>query len=303
MTATEGPCSGLVATLRGVSKRFGSTVALESFDLEVRRGELVAVLGPNGAGKSTAISILLGLRRPDSGTATLFGLSPQRTEARRGIGVMMQEMSLPPELTVRELVALISTYYPEPLGVDAAIRLAGVEDIARRRYGVLSGGQKRQTQFALALCGAPRLLFLDEPTTHLDQGARELLWERVRGLVLSGASVVLTTHYIEEAEALADRVAVIANGHGVAAGTVEQIRSVAVRQRVECATKVGVQDLRSWPEVQEASVVAGRLSVTTGAAVALVERLIAADRGLRDLEVRRATLAEALALITKEHSV
>ena len=302
MTTSEQSFPNAVALLRGVSKRFGSTVALEKFDLEVGRGELLAVLGPNGAGKSTAISILLGLRRADSGTAQLFGQLPQLTDARRGIGVMMQEISLPPELTVRELVALISHYYSEPLDIDASIRLAGIERIASKRYGALSGGQKRQTQFALAVCGAPRLLFLDEPTTHLDQDARELLWERVRGLVQSGTSVVLTTHYIEEAEALADRVAVIANGRSVASGTVAEIRSVAVRQRVECTTKLGVEEIRAWPQVEQASIASGRLSATTSDSVALVERLIAADRGLRDLEVRQATLAEALSLITKEHA-
>jgi ABC-2 type transport system ATP-binding protein len=299
---THRSSSNPVAALHAVSKRFGATVALESFDLEIGRGELLALLGANGAGKSTAISILLGLRRPDAGTAALFGRPPQLTDARRRIGVMMQEMSLPPELTVRELVGSISSYYPNPLGVEAAIRLAGIEPIASRRYGVLSGGQKRQAQFALAVCGAPQLLFLDEPTTHLDQQARELLWERVRRLVQSGTSVVLTTHYIEEAEALADRIAVIANGRGVASGTVEKIRSVAVRQRVECTTKLGLEELRTWPEIEQASVVAGRLSATTANSVALVERLIAADPALRDLEVRRATLSEALSLITKEHA-
>jgi len=294
-------CSDTVAALRGVSKRFGSTVALERFDLEIASGELLAVLGPNGAGKSTAISLLLGLKRADAGSVTLFGRPPQDVAARRGIGVMMQEMSLPPELTVRELVALISSYYAAPLGVEATLRFAGIESVANRRYGVLSGGQKRLTQFALAVCGAPRLLFFDEPTTHLDHTARELLWERVRGLVSAGTSVVLTTHYLEEAEALADRVVVIANGRRVASGTVTEIRSVAARQRVECTTKLGVADVETWPEVSTASAVSGRLVVTTVDAVSLVARLIAADSGLRDLEVRRATLAEALALITKEH--
>jgi ABC-2 type transport system ATP-binding protein len=275
-------------------------VALRSVDLEIRRGELLAVLGPNGAGKSTAISILLGLRRADSGSATLFGQSPRCVGARLGIGVMMQEIGLPPELRVRELIALVSSYYPAPPGIDATISFAGVESIADRQYGVLSGGQKRLTQFALALCGAPQLLFLDEPTTHLDQESRLLVWGRIRYLIERGTSVVLTTHHVEEAEALADRVAVIANGRSVATGTVSDIRSVAVRQRVECTTTVSIEEVRSWPEVEEAAVVSGRLVATTENAIALTERLIATDRGLRDLAVRRATLAEALAVVTKE---
>jgi len=289
-----------IASLQGVSKRFGAAIALQDFDLEIRRGELLALLGPNGAGKSTAISILLGLRRADSGTALLFGQSPRRVHARLGVGVMMQEIGLPPELRVRELIELVSTYYPAPLDLSGAIELAGVGGIAERRYDALSGGQKRLTQFALAICGAPRLLFLDEPTTHLDQDARALLWERVRLLVKQGTSVVLTTHYIEEAEILAHRVVVIASGRAVASGTVSDIRSVAVRQRVECVTSIPVEELRTWAEIEQAELVSGRLILTTEDSIALTERLIATDRGLRDLEVRRATLAEALAVMTKE---
>ena len=289
-----------IASLSGVSKRFGPAIALENLSLDIRRGELLAVLGPNGAGKSTAISILLGLRRPDSGTALVFGRSPQHVNARLGIGVMMQEVALPPELRVCELVALVSSYYPSPLGVDATIELAGVGRIARRPYGALSGGQKRLTQFALAICGAPQLLFLDEPTTHLDPDARGLLWERVRHLVKRDVSVVLTTHYIEEAELLADRVAVIANGRAIAAGTVSEIRSVAVRQRVTCTTTIPIGELRTWPEIDRIEFASGHVACTTENAVALTSRLIAADPGLRDLEVRRATLAEALSVLTKE---
>lgn len=292
--------SETVASLQRVSKRFGSLVALQGFDLEIRRGELLALLGPNGAGKSTAIAILLGLRRPDSGTATLFGKSPRREDARLGVGVMMQEIGLPAELSVRELIKLVSSYYPTPLELDAAVKFAGVEGIAERRYGGLSGGQKRLTQFALAICGAPRLLFLDEPTTHLDHESRVLLWERIRYLVRQGTSVVLTTHYIEEAETLADRVAVIASGRALITGTVSEVRAVAVRQRVECVTAIPIAELRSWPEVEEVTLISDRLVATTQNAVALTQRLLSTDPQLRDLEVRRATLAEALSIVTKE---
>jgi ABC-2 type transport system ATP-binding protein len=287
-----------VASLREVSKRFGSTVALDGLDMEIRRGELVAMLGPNGAGKSTAISILLGLQRPDAGCATLFGRPPGLASVRRKIGVMMQEVGQPPEMRVRELIASVGSYYPTPLGVEETMRLAGVQAIAERRYDALSGGQKRQTQFALAICGGPQLLFLDEPTAHLDQDARELLWERVRELVDGGTTIVLTTHYIEEAEALAHRVVVVANGRCLASGTVQDMRNTVVRQRVECVTALAADDLRGWPEVQEAELVAGRLRATTDDAVGLVARLLSVDRSLRELEVRRASLAEALSLIT-----
>lgn len=288
----------VVASLAGVDKRFGETIALDHFDFELRRGELVAMLGPNGAGKSTAISILLGLRRADGGVATVLGRPPHEIESRCDTGVMMQEISLPAELRVRELIELVSSYYPEPLEPDVTIRQSGIERIAERRYGSLSGGQKRQTQFALAICGAPKILFLDEPTTHLDQESRANLWSQVRELVSGGTSVVLTTHHIDEAETLADRVVVIAEGRCIASGSVEELRRTAIYQRVECTTAIPLDDIRKWSEVQDASVTAGRLHATTNDAVALLARLISADRSLRDIEVRRATLSEALTLLT-----
>ena len=202
-----------VASLHGVVKRFGATTALAGVGLEVREGELLAVLGPNGAGKSTAIALWLGLIEPDEGTVEVFGGRPQEVERRRRLGVLMQDVELANELRVREQVALAASYYPAPMPVDEALSLAGIQPAtARRPYGKLSGGQKRQAQFAVAICGRPRLLFLDEPTVGLDVRAREALWSTVRSLLADGCSIVLTTHYLEEAEALATRVAVLAGG-------------------------------------------------------------------------------------------
>ena len=186
----------------------------------MRPGELLAVLGPNGAGKSTAISLWLGLIEADAGDVTLLGGSPQDIERRRGLGVMMQDVEMSKELRVRELVALAASYYADPLSVEETLRRAGIAALADRPYGKLSGGQKRQAQFAVAICGRPRVLFLDEPTVGLDIQAREALWANVRTLLADGCSIVLTTHYLEEAEALATRVAVLAKGRIIASGSV-----------------------------------------------------------------------------------
>ena len=159
---------------------------------------------------------MLGLQQPDSGSVTLFGKSPQSLEARRNIGVMMQEGVLAEELRVREQIDLAASYYPQPLPVEEVLELTHTEALADRAYGKLSGGQKRQAQFAVAVCGRPKLLFLDEPTVGLDIKARAVMWATLRQLVKDGASIVLTTHYIEEAEMLADRVAVIAKGKVIA---------------------------------------------------------------------------------------
>ena len=290
-----------LAELSGVHKRYGSTVALDGLDLEVGSRELLAVLGPNGAGKTTAISLLLGLQQPDAGTARLFGQSPNALAVRRRTGVMMQEVYLAPELRVREQVDLVASYYPAPLDVDAVLEKTHITALARRPYGKLSGGQKRQVQLAMAIVGRPQLLFLDEPTVGLDLQARELLWTTLRDLVDQGASIVLTTHYLEEAEALADRVAVLGKGRLIASGTVGEVRALVACQQITCLTALTVDEIRSWPDVDEVSRDRHGLHVTTRHCEAVVERLLAADPNLTRLEVRRAGLAEAFAELTQEN--
>jgi ABC-2 type transport system ATP-binding protein len=290
-----------LAELSGAKKKFGSTVALDGLDLQVRSGELFAVLGPNGAGKTTAISLLLGLQQPDSGTARLFGQSPQLVEARRHIGVMMQEVALAPELRVREQIDLVASYYPAPLTPDAAMELTHTTSLAHRPYAKLSGGQKRQVQFAMAIVGRPKLLFLDEPTVGLDVQARELMWTALRKLVEDGASIILTTHYLEEAEALANRVAVLFKGRVIASGTVNDMRALVVRKRINCTTTLTVEEISSWPGVENATTEKQRLLITVNNAESVTRRLLAADPHLRELEVHSAGLAEAFVELTQEN--
>lgn len=289
-----------LAELSGVRKRFGSTVALDGLDLEVKPRELLAVLGPNGAGKTTAVSLLLGLQQPDAGTARLFAQPPRALAARRRIGVMMQEVFLAPELRVREQVDLVASYYPAPLDVDAVLAKTRTTALARRPYGKLSGGQKRQVQLAMAIVGRPQLLFLDEPTVGLDPQARELLWSTMRELVAEGASIVLTTHYLEEAEALADRVAVLAKGRLIASGSVGEVRALVARQQITCCTSLSVEEVSSWPGVDGVSRDPRGLHITTSCCETVVWRLLAADPDLTRLEVRRAGLAEAFTELTEE---
>ncbi|HET9268921.1 MAG TPA: acyltransferase family protein [Vicinamibacterales bacterium] len=289
-----------LAVLTDASKQFGKVKALDGLSLDVRAGELLAVLGPNGAGKSTAISLLLGLLEPDSGTATLFGQPPGNVEARYGVGVMMQEVTLAMEMSVRDLIALTTTYYPAPMTADETMALTNTTPLAEQTYGKLSAGQRRQVQFALAVCGRPSLLFLDEPTTGLDVQAREMLWQTIRRLLAQGASIVLTTHYLEEAEALATRVAVLARGRLAAMGTVDEIRGVVGRKRVSCVSSLAVEQVAAWASVDTATHVGGRLQIVARDADDVVRRLLAADASLRDLEVERAGLAEAFTEITQE---
>lgn len=292
-----------LAELSGVNKRFGSVVALDGLNLQVRPGELLAVLGPNGAGKSTAISLLLGLQQPDAGAARLFGSSPLMLEARRSVGVMMQEAALAQELRVREQLELVASYYPDPLTPDAAMQVTKTTALADRPYGKLSGGQKRQVQFAIAVCGRPRLLFLDEPTVGLDVQARTLMWAMLRQLVRDGASIVLTTHYLEEAESLADRVVVLAKGTTIASGTVNEIRAVVGHKRVSCSTTLAPELIGAWPGVQSVTHDRGRLHIAASDADTVVKRLALADANFQDLEVHSAGLAEAFTELTQTEQV
>lgn len=300
----DGPRDGrrdaAVAELRNVTKRYGETIALAGVDLAVERGELLAVLGPNGAGKSTAISLWLGLLEPDAGTVSLMGGSPLDAAGRLDVGVMMQEVNLAADLRARELVDLTASCYASPLSADAAMALTGTTALAATRYGKLSAGQKRQVQFAAAVCGRPKVLFLDEPTVGLDIRARQTMWRTIRSLLDGGCSIVLTTHYLEEAEALADRVAVLAQGQLIALGSVADMRALVSRKQIRCRSTAALDEIRRWPGVVEAVRDADVVQITATDAESVVRRLLGADENVSALEVRQATLAEAFTELTEE---
>lgn len=292
-----------LASLTQAHKKYGDVLALNGIDLEIRRGELLAVLGPNGAGKSTAISLLLGLQQPSSGAVHLFGKSPNDLDARRNTGVMMQEVTLAPELKVREHIDLVASYYPAPYSAEEAMAMTRITDLGERPYRKLSGGQKRQVQFAMAICGRPKLLFLDEPTVGLDVHAREAMWATIRKLVADGCSIVLTTHYLEEAESLADRVVVVNKGRVIASGTVADLRSLVSRRQLSCITRLPIEHVRTWSEVEAITESNGRISITTSHAEIVARRLLSEDEHVSELEIRRAGLAEAFSTLTKDAAV
>jgi ABC-2 type transport system ATP-binding protein len=206
------------AALRAVTKRFGNHLALDAVELEVRIGEVLALLGPNGAGKTTALSLLTGLRRPDSGCVELFGRNPRVPAARSLVGVTPQESGFPPTLRVREIVDLIRAHFPDPAPTNELLERFGLAELGRRQAGGLSGGQRRRLSVALAFAGQPKLLLLDEPTAGLDVETRRAVWSEVRSYASAGGTVLLTTHHLEEAEALASRVVLLRSGRVAAEG-------------------------------------------------------------------------------------
>ena len=290
----------VLASLRGVRKRYGALTALDGVDLDLHAGQVMALLGPNGAGKTTTIGLLLGLIQADAGQVQLFGRDPQWLDARRNIGVMLQHAELPPTLKVGELLRLTASYYPAPRPLKESAAMAGIDDLLGRPYGRLSGGQQRRVQFAIALCGRPRLLFLDEPTVGLDLPARQRLWATVRSLVDEGVAVVLTTHYLEEAEHLADRVCVMSRGRIVSDGSVDALRARVANRLIRCHTALDVTTVAAWPHVHDVRRDGVRLQVSSSQVEAVVRRLLDADPLLSALEVQPAGLGEAFTALTDD---
>jgi len=293
-----------IAQLSGAVKKYGhrssQVTALGGIDLDVRPGEVVALLGPNGAGKTTAVQLLLGLALPTAGTARLFGREPREAEARMRVGVMLQVSKVPETLKVKEHIHLISSYYPHPLSRREVIAAAGLEGLEERLFGKLSGGQRQRVLFALALCGDPDLFFLDEPTVGLDVEARRAFWEQIRARAGAGRTVLLTTHYLEEADALADRIVMLDRGRIVAEGTPAEIKARVLGKRIRCRTRLTTAELAALPGVREARRLADdEVELLATAAEPVVRLLFARDPDLSGLDVRGAGLEEAFLALTR----
>ncbi len=289
-----------VAGLEGVNMNYGNIRALRGVDFQVRTGEVVALLGPNGAGKTTAVKLLLGLLQPNSGRARVFGGDPTNPENRMRTGAMLQVGRVPETLRVREHIDLFSCYYQKPMPPAEVLAAVGLEKLGDRKFGDLSGGQRQRVLFALAICGDPDLLFLDEPTVGLDVEARRMLWDEIRRMVSRGKTVLLTTHYLQEADALADRIAVINQGEIIAEGTPSEIKAKTAGKRVRCITSLSVNMLRQIPGVTDVKEDREAVELHAIEAESIVRELLARDAGLSGLEVTSAGLEEAFLALTQD---
>jgi len=285
--------------LESVTKSYADTLAVASLDLTVRPGEVVALLGPNGAGKSTTLDMLLGLTPPDGGRVALFGRTPEQAVAGGLVGGMLQTGGLISDITVRELVRMMASLYPAPLDVDDVLRDARVSDLADRPASKLSGGQSQRVRFALAMVSNPRLMVLDEPTVALDVEARHDFWVAMRAFAAQGRTVVFATHYLEEADAFADRIVLMAGGRLVADGPATEIKAV-VGLRTIRATLPGVDlhQLEQLAGVTAAARTGDAVSLQCSDSDAAIRDLLARHPDARDLEIRGAGLEEAFRLLT-----
>jgi len=289
-----------VVELIAATKRYGQVEALRGVNLAIQPGEIVAMLGPNGAGKTTSISLMLGLRQPTGGQARLFGLRPTDRRARSRAGVMLQESGTTGVLTVRELVALFSTYYPSPLPTDQAVAMAGLVDKADARVATLSGGQRQRLYFALAICGNPEVLFLDEPTVGMDIEARRAFVASIRTLAIAGKTVVFTTHYLREAEELARRIVVVDRGLIIADATPRELMAKVAGKRVSFAVahSLPVDVFRGLPHTA-LDVSDGRVRFLTNEPETVLKALFERGIEVQDLEVAGADLEEAFLSLTR----
>lgn len=291
-----------IAQLEQVTRRYGSVAALDGFTLRIYPGEVLALLGPNGAGKTTAVRLLLGLLAPDAGVVRVMGADPRRRTTRARVGAMLQVAQMPAMLRVRELIEMFCEYYPQPLARAEVVRLAQLEGIEDRLFGGLSGGQKQRVLFGLALCGNPDLVFLDEPTVGMDIASRRSLWDSIRSLSAMGKAVLLTTHYLEEADLLASRIVVIAKGRQVAEGTPAEIKHRTAGRKVRCVTVLSPRQVRAFEGVLAVVEDREAMVIETPAPEALVRRLLAADATLHSLEITSGGLEDAFLAITRNHA-
>jgi ABC-2 type transport system ATP-binding protein len=291
----------VVASLEAVSKNYEEVRALRNVNFTVRAGQVVALLGPNGAGKTTAVKLLLGLMQPNAGKARVFGGDPTNPQNRMRTGAMLQVGKVPETLRVREHIDLFSSYYPNPMPLEEVLAAAGLEKLRDRKFGDLSGGQRQRTLFALAICGNPDLLFLDEPTVGLDVEARRALWEEIRRLVDRGKTVLLTTHYLQEADALADRIAVINQGEIIAEGTPAEIKAQTSGKCIRCITALSLASLLQIPGVIDAKQDREAVEIRAREAEPVVRALLARDSSLSGLEVTSAGLEEAFLALTQDN--
>jgi ABC-2 type transport system ATP-binding protein len=297
------PPAGIVPAiaLRGVTKRFGAVTAVDGLDLTIRPGEIVAFLGPNGAGKTSTIDMVLGLSRPDAGTIEVYGSAPRTAVAHGLVSAVMQTGGLLKDLTVRETVELTAALFAHTRPVDEVLQRAGIDEIAGRRVGKCSGGQQQRLRFAMALLPEPELLILDEPTTGMDVEGRREFWAAIRADAERGRTVLFATHYLEEADAYADRIVLVSRGRVVADGTAAEVRALSSGRRVtatwEDISSTDAAALQGLPGVEDVERRGDTVLVTARDSDAVARHLLTATPA-HDLQITSRGLEDAFIALT-----
>lgn len=289
--------------LKNISKQFENHQAVNDISFSVKKGEVVAILGANGAGKTTTIRMMLGLLKPTSGTVSLFQQNPQKKEVRSKIGCMLQDVSVMDGLKARELVELVSAYYPKPLSISHLFKLTGLNEKEwNKRTEKLSGGQKRRMNFALALAGDPDLLFFDEPTVGMDITSRERFWDTIQELKRKGKTIIFTTHYLQEADDIADRILMIHKGRLVGDGAPEELKEKLTKQRISFQTdgNMSVEAFYQFPTVLDVQTYGERITLITSNSDHLLKNLFEEQVYMEHIEVKQGKLEEVFTQLMED---
>ncbi|NVK88439.1 MAG: ABC transporter ATP-binding protein [Gammaproteobacteria bacterium] len=285
-----------------VTKEYGNTTVLSAIDLKLNHGEVVALLGENGAGKTTLINTILGLTAHSKGAVKVFDADAGSKTARQRIGCVLQDTQLPDTLTPIEHLTLFSSYYPTPLPLEVLIDLLSLEDFAHRRLNQLSGGQKQRLYLALAMCGDPDIIFLDEPTVGLDIHSRKQLWNAIKKLQQAGKSIILTTHYLEEAEALAERLVYLVKGQIQFDGAMSEFKKQFNAKTICAISDLDIHEVDAWDTVTAVTRNQDRVSIVTHHVEAVLARLFQSNVNLSDLTVSSQTLENIMYQISQQNS-
>lgn len=294
--------SNCVITVENTSKRFADVAAVNNVSMSMREGQITGLLGPNGAGKTTLINLLLGRLIAAQGQISIAGHAPGTMAARQQIGAILQSTQLPDTLTIKEHIELFSSYYKMPMPMDEVIAITGLEDLTKRRFNTLSGGQKQRLYFALSICGNPKVVFLDEPTVGLDAQARREFWQCMRDLAERGTSILLTTHYLEEADALAEQVYLMHRGEITHKGTPDSLKAALGGKKIRFISDLDTGFFMRFADVQQ--VIRNNLHVELQSSNAehTLAQLFAENTQIQDLVVEQSSLEEAFINLTANHS-
>jgi ABC-2 type transport system ATP-binding protein len=292
-TTEQNTHSSVIASAYGLTKSFAGKRALDNIDLEIKSGHVLAILGANGAGKTTLINILLGRLNADSGDVSVFAVKPGSLQAKRQAGAMLQVANLPETLKIKEHIQLFQSYYPHPMDYQQVISYAGLQDIQNRYSKKLSGGEKQRLLFALSICGNPKLLFLDEPSVGMDVEARQGLWQAIRDLRAKGTGIVLTTHYLEEADNLADEIVLLKQGQIIRRGSSDEIKASISHTTIRFSSTEKPSKFELFPAVVSVQRIGKFIQLQTGNTNQTLPALLSAYPNLPDLTISSAGLEEA----------
>lgn len=291
------------AVLVHVTKQYGNTTALRDVNLTIRVGEVCALLGRNGAGKTTFVRTLVGLTTPDAGTIKVFQENPARLSVRRKVGVQLQIAQMPDTLRVREYIKLYSSYYAAPMPVDEVVKASGLRGLEGRLFRHLSGGEQQRLRFGIAICGNPEFVILDEPTVGLDVETRNGLWDQIRSLARKGKTILLTTHYLQEADAIANRIIIIGAGQIIADGTPKELKANVSNKRIRCTSTLPLDVVLSMRNVRNARKEGDRFEIQTDDTDELIRQLVNSDGRLGNIEIASTALEDSFLALTRQNEL